>query len=198
MDRPSRIGQSAPTTLQVLISLAFCVKMLTLRARSELQSRSRGYWFKFLRLLIAATGNERGTWTACQESHTAYGALHAGDLILRPCVSFLDQALWSDREWELIHRPQCINSVISAHYPRVQQWMHQMGKDEREAFHNWPQYGNTCSQYSSSRHLSIPGSATMGYENVTGHKNYTIPWDALAMAYVTNPEWCQPAVHQWF
>lgn len=83
------------------------------------------------------------------------------------------QALWSDREWELIHRPQCINSVISAHYPRVQQWMHQMGKDEREAFHNWPQYG----------------SATMGYENVTGHKNYTIPWDALAMAYVTNPEW---------
>lgn len=82
------------------------------------------------------------------------------------------QVLWTDREWARLQRPQCKGSVISSRLPRVQQWMQQMGAAEFYAFHAWPQFGN----------------ATAGYVNHTGI-NSTIPWDTLAMLYVTNPEW---------
>eukprot|EP00658_Telonema_sp_P-2_P070334 TRINITY_DN59879_c0_g2_i3.p1 TRINITY_DN59879_c0_g2~~TRINITY_DN59879_c0_g2_i3.p1 ORF type:complete len:365 (+),score=72.96 TRINITY_DN59879_c0_g2_i3:326-1420(+) len=79
------------------------------------------------------------------------------------------QVLWTQREYDLITQPACADSVASAHLPRIQQWMKQMGNAEYTSFKSWPQYGN----------------ATGMFEGDKG----TIPWDPLAISYVTNPEW---------
>jgi len=82
------------------------------------------------------------------------------------------QVLFTAVELQKLSSSRCNGSVIATHLPRVTSWLAHMGHAEALAFKNWPQYGNASTPQ---------GTVTVG----TG----AIPWDPIAMSYLSNPEW---------
>jgi len=95
---------------------------------------------------------------------------------IRKVVMTMDlcmQLLFTAEHLAVLQAPSCGGSVIAAHLPRVLRWMRDMGFAEREAFHLWSAYGNASHANASK------GGDSLG----------PIPWDPIALSYVTNPEW---------